>query len=117
MTAKINDSSKYFGNTDPPNLAGVLLEKFFGFVDLSRKIGASAPIRVVQQHERPVSFSNFVFRDGALTVSFISRSVLSTAGSPQRMTSNGNLSKLYTYLRANINEASFFVIRCSNPPL
>lgn len=46
----------------------VLLEELFRLVDLGGKVGASASVRVVQQHQRPVGLADLVFRDGALAV-------------------------------------------------
>lgn len=45
---------------------GVFVEKFLGFVDLGRQVGASTTVRVVKQHELTVLLADLVLVQCAL---------------------------------------------------
>ena len=51
----------------------MLLEKLFSFVDLGSQIRAAPPIRMVQQHQLSMIFSDFLLGQHALTSDFATR--------------------------------------------
>lgn len=52
---------------DSSSPSRLLIQQLLGLIDLCREIRATASIRMVQQHNRPVGLADFVLGDGPLT--------------------------------------------------
>lgn len=102
--ALIPDVSRDDTVENPDALLWVLLQKLFRFVDLCRQVRASASVRMVEQHELPMSLSDHFFRESSVPVPIVSDAF-------------AELLAMRTYEVSKINVASFLVIFWSKPPL
>jgi hypothetical protein len=70
LTKPMHDIREHLGKAH--RLSCLLVEEFFCFVDLCRKVRAAASIGVVEEHEGAVGLADFFLCDGAFAAVVVS---------------------------------------------